>query len=245
MTTATVSVEDVRVSYKVYEDTAGGLKQRIASGHLGRSYRTVRAVRGVSFELYQGETLGLIGPNGSGKSTLLAAMTGLLPLESGRIRGSSRPALLGVSAALRPALSGRRNVLIGGLALGFTRAEIRQRIDEIVDFAGLGDVLDLPMRSYSSGMKARLLFAIATARTPEVLFIDEALSVGDQQFRERSRQRISEIQASAGSIVLVSHSMPDVTDSCDRVIWLDQGLVRAIGDPESVVAGYLAASSEG
>ena len=233
----TVRVEDVHVSYRVYDDPETGLKQIVAGGRR-RRFRTIRALRGVSFDLRRGETLGVIGPNGSGKSTLLAAMTGLLPLESGWIRGSSRPALLGVSAALRPSLSGRRNIMIGGLALGMTREEVRERLDEIADFAGLGDFLDLPMRTYSSGMRARLLFAIATVRIPEVLLIDEALAVGDQQFRIRSRRRIDEIRAAAGSVVLVTHDLAEVTDGCDRAIWLDAGVVRGQGDPAEVVAAY-------
>ena len=233
----TVRVDDVHVSYRVYDDPETGLKQIVAGGRR-RRFRTIRALRGVSFDLRRGETLGVIGPNGSGKSTLLAAMTGLLPLESGWIRGSSRPALLGVSAALRPSLSGRRNVMIGGLALGMTREEVRERLDEIADFAGLGDFLDLPMRTYSSGMRARLLFAIATVRIPEVLLIDEALAVGDQQFRIRSRRRIDEIRAAAGSVVLVTHDLAEVTDGCDRAIWLDAGVVRGRGDPAEVVAAY-------
>ena len=233
----TVRVEDVHVSYRVYDDPETGLKQIVAGGRR-RRFRTIRALQGVSFDLRRGETLGVIGPNGSGKSTLLAAMTGLLPLESGWIRGSSRPALLGVSAALRPSLSGRRNIMIGGLALGMTREEVRERLDEIADFAGLGDFLDLPMRTYSSGMRARLLFAIATVRIPEVLLIDEALAVGDQQFRIRSRRRIDEIRAAAGSVVLVTHDLAEVTDGCDRAIWLDAGVVRGQGDPAEVVAAY-------
>ncbi len=233
----TVSVEDVHVSYRVYDDPETGLKQIVAGGRR-RRFRTIRALRGVSFDVYRGESLGVIGPNGSGKSTLLAAMTGLLPLESGRIRGRSRPALLGVSAALRPSLSGRRNIVIGGLALGMTREEVRGCLDEIADFAGLGDFLDLPMRTYSSGMRARLLFAIATVRIPEVLLIDEALAVGDQQFRNRSRRRIDEIRASAGSVVLVTHDLKEVTDGCDRAIWLDAGLIQAQGDPAEVAGAY-------
>ena len=234
----TVSVEDVHVCYRVYDDPETGLKQIVAGGRRRRRFRTIRALRGVGFDLRRGETLGVIGPNGSGKSTLLAAMSGLLPLESGRIRGRSRPALLGVSAALRPSLSGRRNIVIGGLALGMTREEVRGRLDEIADFAGLGDFLDLPMRTYSSGMRARLLFAIATVRIPEVLLIDEALAVGDQQFRNRSRRRIDEIRASAGSVVLVTHDLNEVTDGCDRAIWLDAGVIRAQGDPAEVAAAY-------
>ena len=189
--------------------------------------------------MHESETLGLIGPNGSGKSTLLSAMTGLLPLQSGTIRGRSRPSLLGVSSALRSALSGRRNILIGGLALGFTRAEVESRMDEIIDFAGLQHAIDRPMRTYSSGMRARLNFAIATARIPEILLIDEALAVGDEDFRTRSAKRINEVRSAAGSVVLVSHNMVEIERSCDRVAWLEAGTLRAVGEPSEVVAAYL------
>ena len=235
----TVRVEDAHVCYRVYEDAATGLKQLVTKGRKQRQYRTIRAVRGVTLDLHESETLGLIGANGSGKSTLLSAMTGLLPLEAGTIRGRSRPSLLGVSSALRSALSGRRNILIGGLALGFTRAEVESRMDEIIDFADLRDAIDRPMRTYSSGMRARLNFAIATARIPEILLIDEALAVGDEDFRARSAKRIDEVRAAAGSVVLVSHNMAEIERSCDRAAWLDEGMLRAVGEPGEVVAAYL------
>lgn len=236
-------LEDVHVHYRVYEDHASGLKQLFSQGRLKRTYRTIEALRGVSLNLYEAETLGVIGANGSGKSTLLAAMTGLLPLQSGSIRGRSKPSLLGVSAALRSTLSGRRNIVIGGLALGLTRAEIDGLMEEIIDFAGLRDAIDLPMRTYSSGMRARLHFAIATARVPEILLIDEALAVGDEEFRVRSAQRIGEVTAACGSVVLVTHNMNDARGVCDRVAWLDAGLLRMVGEPDEVVDAYLASRS--
>ena len=238
-TDVTVRLVDVHVHYRVYEDPVGGLKQHFSQGRLRRQFQVIEAVRGVTLDLHESETLGLIGPNGSGKSTLLSAMTGLLPLQSGTIRGRSRPSLLGVSSALRSALSGRRNILIGGLALGFTRAEVESRMDEIIDFAGLRDAIDRPMRTYSSGMRARLNFAIATARIPEILLIDEALAVGDEDFRTRSAKRINEVRSAAGSVVLVSHNMAEIERSCDRVAWLEAGTMRAVGEPSEVVAAYL------
>ena len=239
----TVRVEDVHVCYRVYEEPSAELKHSFARGRMRRRYRTIRAVRGVSLDLHESETLGLVGPNGSGKTTLLSAMTGLLPLESGTIRGRSRPSLLGVSSALRPTLSGRRNILIGGLALGFTRVEIESRMDEIIDFAGLQGAIDRPMRTYSSGMRARLHFAIATARIPEILLIDEALTVGDEEFRRQSAKRIDEVRAAAGSVVLVTHNLAEIERFCDRVAWLDSGELRALGEPVKVVEAYLAASA--
>ena len=239
----TVRLEDVHVHYRVYEDPAAGFKQNFSQGRLRRQFSIIKAVRGVTLDLHESETLGLVGANGSGKSTLLSAMTGLLPLASGTIRGRSRPSLLGVSSALRSALSGRRNILIGGLALGFTRAEVESRMDEIIDFAGLRDAIDRPMRTYSSGMRARLNFAIATARIPEILLIDEALAVGDEDFRIRSANRIDEVRAAAGSVVLVSHNMAEIERSCNRAAWLDGGVLRVVGDPDEVVSAYLASYS--
>ena len=237
----TVEVRDAHVSYRVFEEPAMGLKQGFARGRMRRQYRRIHAVQGATLDLFERETLGLIGPNGAGKSTLLAAMTGLLPLRSGSIRGRSRPSLLGVSSVLRPALTGRRNILIGGLALGFTRAEIAQRMDQIIDFAGLRAHIDRPMRTYSAGMRARLRFAIATARIPEILLIDEALTVGDEEFRRRAAERIDEVRAASGSVVLVTHNLNEIRRFSDRVVWLDGGRIHAVGEPDEIVDAYLAA----
>ncbi len=237
-----VQVRDAHVTFRVYEEPVAPMKQGFARGRMRRRYRTIHAVQGVTLDLYEHETLGLVGPNGSGKTTLLSAMTGLLPLKSGSIRGRSRPSLLGVSSVLRPALSGRRNILIGGLALGFTRAEVENRMDEIIDFAGLRGAIDRPMRTYSSGMRARLRFAIATARIPEILLIDEALTVGDEEFRRLAAERIDDVRSASGSVVLVTHNMNEIQRFCDRVAWLDEGRLRAVGEPSQIVEAYVAAS---
>lgn len=234
-----VQVDDVHVTYRVYEDKQLGLRERLAQRKVRRRYREVLAVRGVSFELHEGESLGIVGSNGSGKSTLLSALTGLLPIESGTIRVRSRPTLLGVGAVLRQGLSGRRNIVLGCLAAGMTPAEVEAKIDDIIEFSGLEDFIDMPMKAYSSGMKARLTFSIATARTPDILLIDEALAVGDERFKKRSMQRVREIRDQAGAVVLVSHNSAEIKSSCSRVIWLEQGLIRSDGDAEAVVDEYL------
>lgn len=234
-----VRIKDARVCYRVYEDQSAGLKARVAQRRLKRKYRKIWALRGVTLDVRASETLGLIGPNGSGKSTLLNAMTGALSLESGTIHGRARPALLGVSSVLRPPLSGRRNIVIGGLALGLTRGEINDLMDEIVDFSGLRESIDLPMRTYSQGMRARLHFAIATAKVPEILLIDEALSVGDEQFLQRSAQRLAQMSEASGAVVLVTHHMIKVKQLCDRVAWLDRGMLKMVGEPDEVVSAYL------
>ena len=235
-----VIVDDVHVEYKVLatgkrlkgSETGRKLLQR------GRQTRRVHALKGVSFVAHEGESIGVIGTNGSGKSTLMRAIVGLTPTSQGSIYASSRPAMLGVGAALLRDLSGDRNVMLGGLALGMDYDEITQQADDIIDFAGIRDFIQYPMRTYSSGMTARLKFAIATARTHEILIVDEALGVGDRDFRKRSEGRIREIRDAAGTVFLVSHSMKSIRDTCDRVLWIHKGDLMMDGDPKEVIAAY-------
>ncbi|PKQ21786.1 MAG: teichoic acid ABC transporter ATP-binding protein [Actinobacteria bacterium HGW-Actinobacteria-5] len=233
-----VVVEDVHVTYRVY---SSGKRARGSDGALlkkTRGLREVRALRGVSFVAYENESIGVIGPNGSGKSTLMRAIVGLTPPAAGAVYATSRPNLLGIGAALISELSGERNIVLGGLALGFSRAEVAAMRDEIVAFAELEDFIDLPMKTYSSGMSARLKFSIAASRNHEILIIDEALSVGDRRFRDRSEARIREIRDNAGTVFLVSHSMSSIRSTCSRVIWINQGVLVMDGDPDEVIAAY-------
>ena len=237
----TVVCDHVDITYRVYEDRRPTLRSIVANRFKGRSYRAIEAVKDVSFTAYAGEAIGVIGSNGSGKSTLLRAIGGLLPVSDGHILVRGKPALLGVGAALQPKVSGRRNVILGGLALGLTRKEVEARFDEIVEFAGLEDAIDLPLRTYSSGMRARLQFAISSAVRPDILLIDEALAVGDKAFKERSQERIEELKADAGTIFLVSHSMGVIKSTCTRALWLEQGVIKADGAPRRVIKAYDAA----
>ena len=241
---ATIILDDVHVTYRVYEDRRPRLSEIVAKQGRRPSFREIHAVRGVSLVARQGESIGLIGHNGSGKSTLMQTMAGLLPATSGAVYASSQPSLLGVSAALQPNASGRRNIVLGGLALGLDRAEITERMPDIIRFTGLEDSIDLPLRTYSSGMRARLHFAIATSVEPEILLIDEALSVGDETFKRRSGKRIDQLRKRAGTIFLVSHSLSSIVDTCTRCLWLHQGEIRADGDPKDVVEQYQASISE-
>ncbi|MFF8829896.1 ABC transporter ATP-binding protein [Streptomyces sp. NPDC015131] len=203
--------------------------------------RTVHAVKGVSFAAYKGEAIGLIGSNGSGKSTLLRAVAGLQPPSEGRIYTRGQPSLLGVNAALMGDLTGERNVVLGGLAMGMSREQVQQRYQEIVDFSGInekGDFISLPMRTYSSGMGARLRFAIAAAKSHDVLLIDEALATGDARFQRRSQERISELRAEAGTVFLVSHSNAAIRETCDRALWLEAGRLLMDGPAGEVVDAY-------
>ncbi|HIM85191.1 MAG TPA: ABC transporter ATP-binding protein [Acidimicrobiia bacterium] len=198
----------------------------------------IEAVRGVTFDVHVGESVGGVGPNGSGKTTLLQATTGLVPLAGGTCRVRSIPTFLGVSAVLRNQMTGRRNIQIGLLAQGLRQQQADEMADGVIDFTGLGDFIDMRMETYSSGMRARLHFAIATALSPEILLIDEALAVGDRSFREKSAQRLDEHRAAAGTVLLVSHNLAEIRRSCSRVIWLEDGLIVHDGPTDEVLEAY-------
>ena len=235
-----VIADDVHVEYKVLATgkraTAADSGRKILQR--SRKTRSVHALKGVSFTAYENDSIGVIGSNGSGKSTLMRAIVGLTPTSQGSIYAASRPSMLGVGAALIKDLSGERNVILGGLALGLTLDEIEGKYDEIVEFAGLRKYIELPMRTYSSGMTARLKFAIATARQHEILIVDEALAVGDKDFRDRSEAKIREIRDNAGTVFLVSHSMRSIRDTCNRVLWINQGDLMMDGPTDEVIAAY-------
>ena len=238
----TVIVDDVHVTYRVYASgrpakEASFLRKRATSM---RRLREVHAVRGISFTAHEGEAIGVIGSNGSGKSTLLRTIAGLTPPTKGSVYAETEPTLLGVNAALINDLSGERNIVLGGLALGMTPDEVKDKYDWIAEFADIGEFLDLPMRTYSSGMAARLRFAIAASVTHRVLLIDEALAVGDAKFQRRSEERIRELRGEAGTVFLVSHSLKSVLETCERALWIDKGILRLDGPAGEVVEAYQA-----
>ncbi len=245
----TVVADGVDIVYRVNGTGAGRGSATAALNRIVRREKTekaagvrrVHAVKNVSFVAYKGEAIGLIGTNGSGKSTLLKAVAGLLPVENGRIYTHGQPSLLGVNAALMNDLTGERNVHLGGLAMGMSREQIRERYEEIVDFSGInekGDFITLPMRTYSSGMAARLRFSIAAAKDHDVLLIDEALATGDRSFQKRSEERIRELRKHAGTVFLVSHNNKSIRDTCDRVLWLERGELLMDGPTEDVLKEY-------
>ncbi|WP_210593595.1 ABC transporter ATP-binding protein [Streptomyces sp. GESEQ-35] len=245
----TVIADGVDIVYRVNGTGAGRGSATAALNRILRrknaekaaGVRTVHAVKNVSFVAYRGEAIGLIGTNGSGKSTLLKAVAGLLPVENGAIYTDGQPSLLGVNAALMNDLTGERNVYLGGLAMGMSREQVKERYEEIVDFSGIndkGDFITLPMRTYSSGMAARLRFSIAAAKDHDVLLIDEALATGDANFRKRSEARIRDLRKSAGTVFLVSHNNKSIRDTCDRVLWLERGELRMDGPTEDVLKEY-------
>lgn len=245
-----VVVDDVHIVYRVWGATQKRTTKRTWKDRLLRrgddlEIKQVHAVRGVSLVARRGESIGLIGSNGSGKSTLLSAIAGALPVTSGGIHCNTRPTLLGVNAALMDNLTGERNVVLGCLAMGMKPEEIEAKFDDIVEFSGVGDFINLPMVAYSSGMGARLRFAIGTAMAPEVMLIDEALATGDAQFMQQSGQRIKELLQEAGVIFLVHHSMSEIRSICNRAIWLQNGVIVMDGDVEEVTRAYEESVSAG
>lgn len=240
-------VNDLHVSYRVFGAKQVGHGPGREEGVLGRilrrgarqpAVREVHAVRGISFAAKHGEAIGIIGMNGSGKSTLLRAIAGLIPPASGTVHVAGNPSLLGVNAVLMKDLTGARNITIGALALGLSPQEVRARFQQIVDFAEIGDFVNLPMKAYSSGMGARLRFSISASAVPDILMIDEALATGDAAFRAKSKAKMDEIRRAAGTVFLVSHSLATIQSMCTRVLWVHEGRLVMDGKPKEVCVAY-------
>lgn len=198
------------------------------------------AIDDVSFRVRRGETVGIVGANGAGKSTLLGAIAGIYGTDSGSITvNSDRCSLLALGVGFQPRLSGYQNIYLSGYAMGFTKAEIDAAVDEIIEFSELGDFIEKPVRTYSSGMNSKLGFAISSVLTPEVLLVDETLSVGDIRFQRKSFARMKEMIADKNrSVMIVNHSVDSLRDLCDRVLWLDHGKVMQYGDTNEVLDAY-------
>jgi teichoic acid transport system ATP-binding protein len=241
--TPAVVVDDLHVTYRVYEDVRPTLRRLVARRFRPRPHVEVRALQGVTFTAMPGEAIGIIGRNGSGKSTLMSTLAGLLPPERGAVFAASQPVLLAVGAAMQHELSGRRNIIIGGSALGVPRHEILERMDGIIEFTGLRDAIDRPLRTYSSGMAARLQFGIASAVRPDILLIDEALATGDVEFARRSEARIADIVRSAGTVFVVSHAADSIERMTTRAIWIDSGRIVFDGPTGEALEAYARATA--
>jgi ABC-type polysaccharide/polyol phosphate transport system ATPase subunit len=235
-----VSVEGLSIEYRTLlerHQTMKSVLQRI--GWNRTEVRRIHALTDVSFEVRHGEFLGVIGHNGAGKSTLLRSIAGILPPSQGRIVVNGHvTTLLSVGVGFNGELTGRENIRLGGLANGLTPKEIARREDEIAEFSGLGEFIDYPIKTYSSGMYGRLGFAVAVSMEPDILLIDEALSAGDAAFAEQAEAKIKDLMSKARAIILVSHGLATVQEMATRVLWLDRGKMMQIGDPETVVKAY-------
>ncbi|MEM6701374.1 MAG: ABC transporter ATP-binding protein [Acidobacteriota bacterium] len=232
---------------KLYRRTSAGFKMRtLKSALLDRSLvrglrpgEAVTAIESLSFEVPAGEAFGVIGGNGSGKSTLLKLVAGLLQPTSGKLAVDGRvAALIELGAGFHPEISGRENVFINGSILGLSRSDIERRYDEIVEFSGLGDFIEEPVKNYSSGMYVRLGFAVAIHTDPEVLLVDEVLAVGDEQFAHRCLAKIEEHLGRGRTLMVVSHSLDLVESLCDRVLWLEKGHSQGVGEPRRMIDAY-------
>jgi lipopolysaccharide transport system ATP-binding protein len=232
---------------KLYRRTLPGDRLRtLKSALVGRSLasglkpeESIAALETVDFAVHRGEAFGVIGGNGSGKSTLLKLVAGMLKPTTGRITVAGRvAALIELGAGFHPEISGRENVFINGAVLGLTRKQIERRYEDIVEFSGLGDFMEEPVKNYSSGMYVRLGFAVAVNTDPDVLLVDEVLAVGDEAFAHRCLRRIEEFLAAGKTLLLVSHSLDLVEGVCDRVLWLDNGRQRLVGEPRRVIDAY-------
>jgi ABC-type polysaccharide/polyol phosphate transport system ATPase subunit len=235
-----ISVEDLHITYRASLMKRPTLKSTLI--RLGRRetvVREIKAVQGVSFQVPEGMVMGIVGANGAGKSTLMRAVAGILPPTAGRIEVRGKVStLLSLGVGFNTALSGRENVVLGGLAAGLNRKQIQERYDEIAAFAELEDFMDLPMNTYSSGMFGRLAFAVAVHMDPDILLIDEALSAGDAKFKEKAAAKMDELVAKARTMLVVSHGLGTIQDMCHQAIWMHKGKLMDQGDPKDVIDAY-------
>ena len=235
-----IRLQDVHVTYLVPRERIRSLKE-YAIRKLKRRifFDQFEALRGVSFEVAHGEALGLVGPNGAGKSTALRVIGRIVPPTEGRVVVTGRVApILELGLGLHGELTGRENVMLQGALLGFSRAEMKRRMGRIVAFAELEDFIDAPLRTFSTGMAARLAFSVATDVDPDILLIDEVLSVGDERFQIKCEARMNEFRRSGKTIVFVSHSARQVNEVCDRAVWIHEGRVIKAGPAAEVTEAY-------
>jgi len=237
-----ITFDNVSKIYPLYHHLTGGYKNFLF--HLPKWIKSLKnakfeALRDISFEVHMGETFGIIGKNGAGKSTTLGLMAGVLKPTRGKVivKGRISP-LLELGAGFHHELTGRENILLNGVLMGLTRAEVSRKMSAIIEFSELGDFIDQPIRVYSSGMLARLGFSVVAHLDPEILLIDEVLAVGDMNFQKKCIDKMLGFKKGGVTMVFVSHSMPDIERICDRVMWIDNHSVKMVGTPKDVVLNY-------
>jgi len=236
MSETMIEVSDVSMRFRMNTDRISSLKEFVTTALRGKlQYEEFTALNHVSFDVKKGETFGLIGHNGAGKSTVLKVISGILKPTEGHVscHGNVVP-MLELGSGFDMELTGKENIYLNGAILGYSEEFLREKYDEIAGFSELGKFLDMPIRNYSSGMLARLAFSIATVVHPEILIVDEILSVGDAAFQEKSRRRMMEMMGGGTTVLFVSHSLPQIRQMCNKVIWLENGLVKMAGPAEEV-----------
>lgn len=240
MRESAIGVRDLSKHFILAHSGSGSIKTAMLWWRR-RRFERLEVLKGVSFDVEKGQTVAMIGRNGAGKSTLLALIARVYKASSGTITVKGRVApLLELGAGFHPDLTGRENVFFNGVILGLTRKQILERTQQIIDFAEMQAQIDVPVRTYSSGMLARLGFSVAVHVDADVLIVDEVLAVGDYRFEKKCYERLAEFKANGGSILFVSHNLDAVRQVADRCLWLEGGTVRADGTPEEVLPGYLA-----
>mgnify|MGYP004482933437 CR=1 FL=1 len=235
-----IEVRDVSMRFRLTDDKIMSLKEFVTRKLSGKlKINEFWALKHVSFDVYKGEVLGIIGHNGAGKSTILKVISGILKPTEGSVacRGSIVP-MLELGSGFDMDLTGRENVFLNGAILGYSEEFLQSKYDEIVAFSELGQFIEVPIRNYSSGMLARLAFSIATVVNPEILIVDEILSVGDAAFQEKSRARMMELMSGGTTVLFVSHSLSQIREMCDRVVWIDGGEVKIFGSTQEVCDAY-------
>ncbi|MNW42158.1 Teichoic acids export ATP-binding protein TagH [compost metagenome] len=235
-----IKVENVSVTFKITHDRIKSIKEYIiAAFKQNLKYEDFVALNNVCFEVNKGEVLGIIGRNGAGKSTLLKVISGILKPTKGEVlvKGNIIP-MLELGSGFDPDLTGRENIFLNGSILGYSENFLKSKYDEIVDFSELGKFIDVPIRNYSSGMLMRLAFSIAAMVNPEILIVDEILAVGDEKFQKKSKNRMLELMSGGTTVLFVSHSLEQIREMCDRVVWLDHGNVKMIGNAQDVCNAY-------
>lgn len=239
-----IEVKNIKKSFKVYLDRSSNMKDFVIHSKRRRyEYRDV--LKGISFDVKKGEAIGLIGHNGCGKSTTLKMLAKIMYPDSGSIEIQGRvSSLIELGAGFHPDMSGRENIYINASIFGLSKKEIDKKLDSIIAFSELEDFIDNPIRTYSSGMYIRLAFAVAVHVEPQILLMDEILAVGDVNFQKKCIEKIKEFKKQGITIVFVSHNMEDVYQICDRVVWLDHGHIKAMGDTKEIGEQYLAAMKE-
>lgn len=232
-----ITVKDLKIRYKSVQ--AYSIKKSLLRLK-GVEAKAFEAVRGVSFEVKQGEILGITGKNGSGKSTLLRALANIFSADEGSIdvHGHS-VSLLAIGVGFKNELSGRENIMLSGMLLGFSEKEVLERMDDIIEFAGLGKFIDMPVRTYSSGMYSKLAFSITAILETDIMLIDEVLSVGDEKFKKKSYAKMKSLISQRNrTVVIVSHNLKTLEELCDRVMWMHEGEIMKIGEPKVVLDEY-------
>ena len=238
-----ITFENVTKNYTLYHGLTGGFKNFLF--RLPGAIKQIRdseycVLKNISFKVNAGETIGIIGRNGAGKSTLLGLMAGVLIPSTGKVEVKGKVApLLELGGGFHPDLTGIDNIILNGVLLGLSRKEVARKIEEIIKFADLGDYIGQPIRTYSAGMLARLGFSVAAHLEPEIILVDEVLSVGDADFQKKCLSKMLEFKQSGVTIVFISHSMEDVRTICDRVIWIEEHRVRMVGDAGAVTKAYI------